>query len=207
MKLEILDRLQQDHKQINGLLQILERQFRSIGRGDRPDYELMHQILHYLTHYPDRYHHVVEELLFERLAQRQPAAKPVLHALHDQHDHLTQAGSTLRSRINDVLNGVTLKRAELQQRGRHYLREYREHLEYEEQYIFARLSDELTAADWLALTTTFAWHTDPLYADEVAAEYRLLADRLRSMGAYDRGPDHAYRQACPACSDDGLRLE
>ncbi|MDZ7736158.1 MAG: hypothetical protein U5P41_08705 [Gammaproteobacteria bacterium] len=24
----------------------------SIGRGDRPDYELMHQILHYLTHYP-----------------------------------------------------------------------------------------------------------------------------------------------------------
>lgn len=207
MKLTILDRLQQDHKQINELLQILERQFRSIGRGDRPDYELMHQILHYLTHYPDRYHHVVEELLFERLASRQPAAKPVLHALHDQHDRLTQAGSALRSQVNDVLNGLTLIRAELLQRGRDYLRDYREHLEYEEQFIFPWLDGELTGADWLALTTTFAWHTDPLYADEVATEYRLLSERLRSMGAYPAETDNEYQRTCPACSDDGLRLE
>ncbi|MDZ7736159.1 MAG: hypothetical protein U5P41_08710 [Gammaproteobacteria bacterium] len=56
----------------------------------------------------------------------------MLHALHDQHDRLTQAGSALRSQVNDVLNGLTLARAELLQRGRAYLREYHEHLEYED---------------------------------------------------------------------------
>jgi len=202
-----LQRLREDHRQIETLLQVLDRQYRSIGRGDRPDYALMFQALHYLTFYPDRYHHVFEDLLFERLALHDPETRPLLHALHGQHGRLTQQGSELRTLISQVLDGVLVARADIVEPGRIYVREYREHLLCEEQEVFPRLVDKLPAADWLTLTTRFAWIADPLFAGEVSNEYRLLAEQLGLMGFNPEQQTSHAQSGCAACSDAGLRLE
>lgn len=200
-----LERLQQDHYQIESLLNVLEHQIAAVDRGDRPDYALMYQVLHYLTYYPDRYHHVFEDLLFERLVSRRTDLKPVIETLAGQHETLTDQGVQLRSLLESVLNDLPVARPDLVRQGQAYLATYWQHLECEETDVFPALIDSLTQADWVTLLTRFEWRADPLFAAEADREYDLLAETLKAMGA-DPTLLHEQRAAtCPACSGDGPR--
>lgn len=201
MKFHLINRLRQDHGNLEKLLLILGRQFQGIRRGDRPDYELMHQILDYLTYYPDRYHHVREDLLFTRLAEKRPTLKPVLRTLHGQHHDLTGRGIRLRGMVNEVLSDLPVSRSELCRLGDAYVRAYREHLEYEEGPVIRQLQDTMSASDWLTLTTAVEWHADPLFAEEVSREYRHLNEKVNTMSAGYPIPGNDRDQICPVCSD------
>jgi len=196
-----LERLQQDHHQIDTLLQVLDRQAAAIERGQRPDYALMHEILHYLTYYPDRYHHVFEDLLFERLAYRRHEFKSTIDALSVQHATLTQNGIRIRILIDAVLNDLPVERTDLSRRIYQYLTAYHEHLQCEETAIFPALETSLTQGDWMALLTQFEWRQDPLSAGEVHRQYHLIAQALHNLGVDFTALKDDQIQICPACSE------
>ncbi len=198
-----LERLQQDHRQIDILLNVLEHQTAAVDRGDRPDYALMYQVLHYLTYYPDRYHHVFEDLLFERLASRRTDLNPMIDTLAGQHETLTDQGVQLRSLLESVLNDLPVARADLVRRGYAYLAAYRQHLECEETDIFPALVDSLTQSDWMTLLTRFEWRADPLFTDQADREYSQLAATLKIMGADPALLQEQRVATCPACSGRG----
>lgn len=200
MKFQLLDRLQQDHRNIEILLRILGRQLDGIRRGDRPDYQLMYQIIHYLTYYPDRHHHIVEDILFTRLAEKRPAMRPILQTLHGQHDELSGYGILLRGMICDVLGDLPVARSSLCELGKAYVQAYENHLHCEERHVFDQLQKAFSDSDWMNLVTTVELRTDPLFARESALEYRHLSEQLTVMNAGYPISENDTDQTCPICS-------
>ena len=70
----IIERLSQEHRNIERLLAILERELQVFDRGDRPDYRVISAVISYFELYPEVYHHPQEDLVFAKLKIRDPAA-------------------------------------------------------------------------------------------------------------------------------------
>ena len=50
---EMIEVLCQEHRNIESLLRVLERELRIFDRGERPDYEVMLAVIDYFEDYPD----------------------------------------------------------------------------------------------------------------------------------------------------------
>jgi hemerythrin-like domain-containing protein len=70
----IIELLSREHRNIETLLTVLERELEIFDRGDRPDYEIIRAIISYFEVYPEVYHHPQEDLVFAKLKIRDPAA-------------------------------------------------------------------------------------------------------------------------------------
>jgi len=70
----IIERLSEEHRNIETLLSVLERELEIFDRGDNPDYEVIRAIISYFELYPEPYHHPQEELVFAKLKLRDPTA-------------------------------------------------------------------------------------------------------------------------------------
>lgn len=53
----IIELLRCEHRNIELLLTVLERELEIFDRGDRPDYEVIRAIISYFKVYPEVYHH------------------------------------------------------------------------------------------------------------------------------------------------------
>jgi hemerythrin-like domain-containing protein len=61
----VIDILRQEHRNIETLLLVLERELGVFARGERPDYEVVHAVIAYFQVYPDeRIHMAMEERYF-----------------------------------------------------------------------------------------------------------------------------------------------
>ncbi|MGY4371090.1 hemerythrin-like domain-containing protein [Bradyrhizobium sp. LB1.3] len=49
----IIERLSQEHRNIEKLLTVLERELQIFDRGDRPDYEVIGAVISYFELYPE----------------------------------------------------------------------------------------------------------------------------------------------------------
>ncbi|MGB8568716.1 MAG: hemerythrin domain-containing protein [Pseudolabrys sp.] len=70
----IIERLSREHRNIEMLLAVLERELEIFDRGSRPDYEVIRAIISYFELYPEVYHHPQEDLVFAKLKLRDPTA-------------------------------------------------------------------------------------------------------------------------------------
>ena len=98
----VIDILRQEHRNIETLLLVLERELGVFARGERPDYEVVHAVIAYFQVYPDVYHHPLENLVFERLKARDPTAVENIGDLAGEH----RIGS---ERLRDLHHEVRLQ--------------------------------------------------------------------------------------------------
>jgi Hemerythrin HHE cation binding domain len=82
----IIERLSQEHRNIERLLAVLERELEVFDRGDRPDYEVIRAVISYFEVYPEVYHHPQEDLVFAKLKTRDPAAAAKVGDLAREHE-------------------------------------------------------------------------------------------------------------------------
>ena len=66
--------LQLDHRNMTRLLDLLRRELDAYRAGQALDVDLLGSIMEYSLHYPDLCHHPLENLIYEKLVQRDPAA-------------------------------------------------------------------------------------------------------------------------------------
>jgi len=66
--------LRQEHRNIESLLRVLERDLTLFDRGERPDYEVVLAIIDYFRDYPDSCHHPKEDMIVEKIKARDPVA-------------------------------------------------------------------------------------------------------------------------------------
>ena len=71
---KIIDILLDEHQNIEKLLLVLEHELEVFDRSGRPDYEILQSIIQYFQDYPESCHHPKEEMIFEKLKLRDPAA-------------------------------------------------------------------------------------------------------------------------------------
>ena len=100
----IIDRLFQEHRNVERLLATLERELAIFDRGDRPDYEVIRAIISYFELYPEVYHHPQEDLVFAKLKIRDPAAAAKVGDLALEHQ---KGGERLR-RVAQAVDAVAV---------------------------------------------------------------------------------------------------
>src|ERR1700739_3837156 len=113
----VIEILRQEHRNIEKLLLVLERELDVFARGDRPDYEVVHAVIAYFQVYPDTCHHTLEDMIFEKLRVRYVAAAAQIGYLAADHRsgaerlrRVAQAVASvladqelLRQTINDII--------------------------------------------------------------------------------------------------------
>lgn len=107
----IIERLGQEHRNVEKLLAVLERELEVFDRGDRPDYEVIRAVISYFEVYPEVYHHPQEDLIFAKLKARNPAAAARIGNLAREH----QKGTERLRRVAHAVDSVLADRELLRQ--------------------------------------------------------------------------------------------
>src|SRR6516165_8927121 len=99
----IIERLCQEHRNVEMLLSVLERELEIFDCGNRPDYEVIRAIISYFELYPEVYHHPQEDLVFAKLKIRDPAAAAKVGNLALEHQKGAERLRSLARAVDSVL--------------------------------------------------------------------------------------------------------
>ena len=172
----IIERLSREHRNIEKLLTIIERELEIFDRGDRPDYEVIRAVISYFEVYPEVYHHPQEDLVFAKLRARDPAAAAKVGDLAREH----QKGAERLRRVAHAIDNVLADREVLRQNVgtivRDFIEHERRHMMMEDRDFFPAALKALRPQDWRELASAAIGHEDPLFSD--VAEERF--DALRA---------------------------
>jgi len=167
-----------EHKHFARLLDLLEQQVVAFHADNGPNYELMLDVVSYLRYFPDRYHHPREDVAFARLAKRDPAMKPLIERMVQEHRVIAAAGTELLKYLEQVVEDVVIERARVEAAAATYLVYYRRHLALEDRDIVPRAAQLLTAQDWEAVVAAIPSGSDPLFGEDSEPRYRELRRQI-----------------------------
>jgi len=166
-----------EHVNFTRLLNLLEKQVTAFHAGGQPDYDLMRDVVYYLRQYADLVHHPQEDVVFARLLERDPAMKPQIDRLLQEHRVMLSAGETLLKHLDDVIAEALEPRAIVETAAATYLVYYRQHLAAEEDEVIPRAAKVLKAEDWAAVAAVPA-RPDPLFGEDAEERFRNLRRQL-----------------------------
>jgi hemerythrin-like domain-containing protein len=172
-----MDALVQEHRNIARLLDLLEKQLDLFAKAAKPDYDLMLQIVEYFRSFPDLYHHPKEDLVFRRLAKRQPEVAAKFGDLEAEHRHCSD-------RLGDFAQAVvvTLLQAKTPKTfvgiARDFIDNERRHMAAEEKELFPAAIRHLTDEDWVEIDARSARFADPLADEGPGRRLDLLRSEL-----------------------------
>ena len=179
----IIDLLRQEHRNLARLLKALEHQLAVFDRGDTPDYEVFSGVLDYCRSYSDRYHHPKEDLVFERLRQRDPAAAAAFGDLEAEHAALAELTGRLSAAVSSVLAEAEISRAGFDALARDFLAHYWAHMRKEEEVFFPAALEALSAEDWKELDGRVTSPEDPLFGGAAEERFGPLRAHLLAWDA------------------------
>jgi hemerythrin-like domain-containing protein len=175
----IIDRLSQEHRNVEVLLSVLERELEIFDRSGRPDYEVIRAIISYFEVYTEVYHHPQEDLILAKLEIRDPAAARKVGSLAVEH----QKGSERLRRVAHVIDNVLADREILRESVDNIIRDFieheRRHILMEDHDFFPAALKALEHEDWTEIASALTSHKDPLFSD--AAEETFDAVRTRIL--------------------------
>lgn len=166
--------LRDEHRRIRSMLSCFEAQVERFERAERPDYEILEGSIAYCQEYLDRWHHVRENALLELLKVRAPAKAQACADLEDQHLDLARTTGELVQLFEAVERGAEYPREHLVEKSQMLVRDYCDHLDWEEASFFPAVIDHLLPEDWQAVTRRFADTADPLASNPVDQRYQAL---------------------------------
>ncbi len=169
-----------EHAHFFSLLDLMEEQVAAFHEAEQPDYRIMLDIVSYLRESPDRSHHPREDVIFAQLAIRDPSMRIPIARLLQEHRVVAVSGEELRSRLEEVLAGTVVPRADLEATAAVYLTYYRHHLATEEKEVLPRAAKSLTPQDWKLVANVLPPGPDPLFGATPQERYRELRQILES---------------------------
>lgn len=173
--------LKTEHSNIGTLLDTLLEEVGSSAAAATgvPNYTVVSGILDYLHSYTDGFHHPREDLLFERLREREPSLGQIIGALVEEHQWIEQEGHALEQAVKQHAQdkGFERRNKSLDAHCRRYVKKLRAHLRTEETQVFP-LADKLHRHDWMAVDKGLSYEADPLFGREIQQRYEELADAL-----------------------------
>jgi hemerythrin-like domain-containing protein len=177
----IIDCLSQEHRNIEMLLAVLERELEIFDRGDRPDYEVIRAIISYFELYPEVYHHPQEDLVFAKLKIRDPAAAAKVGNLALEH----QKGAERLRRVAQAVDSVLADREILRQNVDNIVRDFieheRRHVMMEDRDFFPAALKVLEPQDWTEIASALTNHEDPLFSEAAEETFGALRARILQL--------------------------
>ena len=175
---EAMRQLHEEHRSISRLLKILEHQLAIFSDGRRPDYDVLMGIADYFTGFLDRCHHPKENLIYEKMRARDPAAAEAVGNLLAAHDAVHDRVEHFAACIHNILNEAELSRDAIAATIRDFIDNERLHMRMEEQHFFPKAEELLSAEDWAEVDTQAAREDDPLFGTRTAKEFEKLHNSI-----------------------------
>ncbi len=169
----VLRQLRNDHVNMAKLLDLLDSQVRLFDEGGAPDYDLILDIMDYTMNYPDRCHHPIEDLVFRKLMARNPASRPVVEELLEEHAALARRTKQFAEALERVVLDAELPREEIAKLARDYVAVNRRHMEREERTVLPLVRETLEDDDWAEIEAALRGE-DPLFGERVHQQYLAL---------------------------------
>lgn len=170
----IIERLSREHRNIEKLLTILERELEVFDRGDRPDYEVIGAIISYFEVYPEVYHHPQEDLVFAKLRERDPVAAAKIGDLAREHHIGADRLRRVAQAVSCVLADGELVRQSVDTIVRDFIAHERRHIMMEDRYFFPAALKALKPQDWTEIASAVTTHKDPLFSDVTEEQFDAL---------------------------------
>ena len=179
----IIDFLRQEHRNIEKLLLVLEKELNVLDRGERPDYEVIRAIIAYFGVYPEVYHHPQEDVVFNKLKARDPAAAAIIGDLAAEHQH----GASRLRKVSHAIEAVLADRVVPRQAVDNIIRDFivhqRQHIVMEERDFFPAAVNALHAEDWAEIASTLAEpkREDPLFSEAVEQRFDVVRRHILQL--------------------------
>lgn len=178
--------LRDEHRYMSLLLETLQEQLQSKKLAAPEDYFLMQDIVRYMHEYPDTEHHPTEDLMFDKLVQRNPGREMDVARLRREHDMLKENTATILKLLDSAANRRTPATIEaLRTACNEYIDRLRQHMQFEETELFPSAVRCLASKDWHAIDLRLGSTQDPLFGPTVEHDYRVLyeyfADRTEQL--------------------------
>jgi hemerythrin-like domain-containing protein len=177
----IIERLSREHRNIEMLLAILERELEIFDRGGRPDYEVIRAIISYFELYPEVYHHPQEDLVFAKLKIRDATAAAKVGNLALEH----QKGAERLRRVAQAVDSVLADREILRQNVDNIVRDFieheRRHIMMEDRDFFPAALKALEPQDWTEIASAMTTHEDPLFSEAAEEIFDALRARILQL--------------------------
>jgi hemerythrin-like domain-containing protein len=177
----VIEVLRQEHCNIESLLGILERELSVFDRGDRPNYELVLAVIEYFEDYPDSCHHPKEDLIFEKLRARDPAATAVIGDLEAEHREGAKRLRRVGQAVKLVLGDEEILRQTVADIIREFIRHERQHMAMEERVLFPAALNALRAKDWADIALKLGDRDDPFNLPGFEKKFNKLRRNIREM--------------------------
>jgi hemerythrin-like domain-containing protein len=177
----IIELLSGEHRNIEKLLAVLERELEIFDRGERPDYEVIRAIISYFEVYPEVYHHPQEDLVFAKLKTRDPAAAARVGDLAGEH----QKGADRLRRVARAVDSVLMDEEVLRETVHAIIRDFieheRRHMKMEDRYFFPAALKALKPQDWTEIASALTARKDPLFSDTAEARFKVLRAHILQL--------------------------
>ena len=177
----IIKRLSREHRNIEKLLAVLERELEVFDRGDSPDYEVIRAVISYFEVYPEIYHHPQEDLVFAKLRTRDPAAAARIGDLAREH----QKGAERLRRVAHAVDNALTDREVLRQNVDTIVRDFIEwercHMMMEDRDFFPAALKILKPMDWAEIAAAVTGHKDPLFSDVAEEQFDALRAHILQL--------------------------
>ncbi|QSX34736.1 hemerythrin domain-containing protein [Shewanella avicenniae] len=143
----MLQRLQNDHKHIAVLLNLLKGKYQKLADGETVNFALVRDVVEYMQGYTEHSHHPLEDIVYEYYLERF-ARQDSAQRLSTEHQKLVDSSSALAATLNLILNDIVVAKDKLVEELKDYVTMQEEHLRFEEQNVFPLLEKTMTAEDW-----------------------------------------------------------
>jgi hemerythrin-like domain-containing protein len=180
---DLLDDLRADHRNMAVMLDLLGQQIEHIRDGERPDYELVHDIMRYMTVYSDAIHHPKEDLLYGVMKSENPEMADGLERVEPEHQELAKLGEALRNDVEAVASGATVTRERLVEDTSNYVTMLRKHMAWEEEDLFRRARELVNSEKEMFVDISNFDTLDPVFGPEREHSFANLLQNIKDLSA------------------------
>jgi hemerythrin-like domain-containing protein len=170
----IIQILLEEHRNIDKLLLVLEHELEVFDRSEEPDYEILRAVIEYFQDYPENCHHPKEDVVFEKLKLRDPAAAARIGDAEAEHKIETQRLRRLVEAVEEILAGREFLRQTFHDVVFDFIKHQRQHMDKEERLLFPAAVQRLRPEDWAAIDARLEDRKDPLFNGAVETKFQAL---------------------------------
>ena len=170
----IIQILLEEHWNIDKLLLVLEHELEVFDRSEEPDYEILQAVIQYFQDYPENCHHPKEDMVFEKLKVRDPAAANRIGDVEAEHQVETMRLRRLVEAVEEILAGREFLRQTFHDVVHDFIEHQRQHMDKEERLLFPAAVKGLRPDDWAEIDARLNDRKDPLFNGVIETKFQAL---------------------------------
>ena len=170
----IIQILLEEHRNIDKLLLVLERELDVFDRSEEPDYEIFQAVIQYFQDYPENCHHPKEDMVFEKLKARDAGAADRVGDAEADHRVETLRLRRLVEAVEDILAGREFLRQTFHDVVHEFIAHQRQHMDKEERLLFPAAIKGLRPEDWADIDARLNDRKDPLFNGVIETKFQAL---------------------------------